>query len=94
MIAIGASTGGTEAILAVLSKLPNQCQELSLYSICRAHSPRFCEGLIETQNLVVEATNGEVVEAGKVYLAPGEQHMLWRAQIGAIVFDSMMVPSL
>jgi two-component system chemotaxis response regulator CheB len=37
----------------------------------------FAERLDRNSKLaVVEATNGEVVEAGKVYLAPGEQHML------------------
>ena len=37
----------------------------------------FAERLDRNSKLtVVEATNGEVVEAGTVYLAPGEQHML------------------
>ena len=53
LIAIGASTGGTEAILAVLSKLPESMPGIVVVQHrCRAHSRRVLQkGLIETQNL-------------------------------------------
>ena len=78
LIAIGASTGGTEAILAVLSKLPASMPGIVVVQhMPGSFTKSFAERLDRNSKLtVVEATNGEVVEAGKVYLAPGEQHML------------------
>ena len=78
LIAIGASTGGTEAILAVLSKLPESMPGIVVVQhMPGSFTKSFAERLDRNSKLtVVEATNGEVVEAGKVYLAPGEQHML------------------
>ena len=78
LIAIGASTGGTEAIKAVLSTLPAQVPGIVIVQ----HMPElftasFAKRLDSlSQVRVVEAQGGERIEPGHAYLAPGHSHML------------------
>lgn len=77
IIAIGASTGGTEAIYNVLKQLPsNMPGILIVQHIPPMFSKMFAERLnSQTQFTVKEAETGDYVERGKVLIAPGDQHM-------------------
>ena len=77
IIAIGASTGGTEAICYVLKQLPqNMPGILVVQHIPPMFSRIFAERLNhQTSFNVKEAQSGDYVEPGKVLIAPGDQHM-------------------
>lgn len=77
IIAIGASTGGTEAIFKILKSLPKNFPGLVITQhIPPIFSNMFAERLNDqTQLCCKEAKNGDYVENGKVLIAPGDQHM-------------------
>jgi two-component system, chemotaxis family, protein-glutamate methylesterase/glutaminase len=78
IIAIGASTGGTEAIKKVLTRLPANMPGIVVVQHMPAQfTTSFAERLDELcQMNVVEAKNGDTVTNGRVLLAPGNYHML------------------
>jgi len=73
LVAIGASTGGVEALIAVLTGYPAACPP----TVITLHMPtpftksfaRRLDGLTQAQ--VSEAEDGAPLEPGRVYLAPG-----------------------
>lgn len=77
LIAIGASTGGVEAIRVVLSNLPKDCPPV----VVAQHMPpgftgRFAARLDELIELtVVEAVDRLALEPGHVYIAKGDYHL-------------------
>jgi two-component system, chemotaxis family, protein-glutamate methylesterase/glutaminase len=77
IIALGASTGGTEAIKVVAKGLPADTPAV----VITQHLPAaFSESFIRHVDLVTEMTacipkNGQTVEPGHIYLAPGDRHM-------------------
>jgi two-component system chemotaxis response regulator CheB len=80
LIAIGASTGGTEAIRHILEELPAHMPPIAIVQhippvFSRAFADRL-NGLVSLQ--VKEAVNWDTVIAGRVLIAPGDQHMLLR----------------
>jgi two-component system chemotaxis response regulator CheB len=77
LIAIGASTGGTEAIFSILSGLPRQIPGIVIVQhIPPVFSKMFAERLHNTTCLSVrEAKNGDYIETGLVLIAPGDEHM-------------------
>jgi two-component system chemotaxis response regulator CheB len=77
IIAIGASTGGTEAIYNILKQLPSHAPGILIVQhIPPMFSKMFAERLnSQTQFMVKEAQTGDYVERGKVLIAPGDQHM-------------------
>lgn len=77
IIAIGASTGGTEAIYRILRNLPPDSPGIVIVQhIPPLFSSMFAERLnSQTQLECKEAKNGEYVERGKVIVAPGNQHI-------------------
>lgn len=77
LIAIGSSTGGTEAIFSILSRLtPTMPGIVIVQHIPPIFSRMFAERLNQqTQFTVKEAQNGDFVEPGKVLIAPGDYHM-------------------
>jgi two-component system chemotaxis response regulator CheB len=78
IIAIGASTGGTEAIKEVLMELPANCPGIVITQhIPDAFSGPFAERMNSCSALTVfEASNGQQILAGHVYIAPGDRHMV------------------
>ncbi len=80
LIAIGASTGGTEAIYAVIKEMPPDTPGIVIVQhIPPNFSRMFAERLNNTTNLTVkEAKTGDYVEQGQVLIAPGDQHMIIR----------------
>jgi two-component system, chemotaxis family, protein-glutamate methylesterase/glutaminase len=80
IIAIGASTGGTEAIKAVLSGMPpNAPGILVVQHMPAKFTTSFAERLdgLCAMN-VKEAEDGDSVVNGRVLIAPGNYHMLLR----------------
>jgi two-component system, chemotaxis family, protein-glutamate methylesterase/glutaminase len=77
LIAIGASTGGTEAVYNVLKNLPGSCPGIVIVQhIPPIFSKMFAERLHKQTKLQCkEAESGDFVESGKVLIAPGDRHM-------------------
>jgi two-component system chemotaxis response regulator CheB len=80
VIAIGASTGGTEAIKAVLMALPaNMPPIVMVQHMPETFTPSFAQRLDSLSKLrVIEAKGGEILQPGYAYLAPGHSHLLLR----------------
>ncbi|MDY0360507.1 MAG: chemotaxis response regulator protein-glutamate methylesterase [Desulforegulaceae bacterium] len=78
LIAIGASTGGTEAIRYLLKKLPSNCPGIVIVQ----HMPaKFTKSYAESLNLqsalsVKEACDGDPITPGTALIAPGNFHLL------------------
>ena len=78
LIAIGASTGGTEAIKEVVSVLPPDCPAIVIAQhIPAAFSDSFAKRLDGCSAVrVTEARDGEQIVPGHAYLAPGDRHLI------------------
>ncbi|MGK7344929.1 MAG: protein-glutamate methylesterase/protein-glutamine glutaminase [Candidatus Nitrospinota bacterium M3_3B_026] len=78
VIAIGASTGGTEAIKRVLARFPRNTPGVVIVQHMPAGFTRtFAERLnAQCAMEVSEAADGERVLAGKALVAPGDRHMM------------------
>ncbi|EXJ16123.1 protein-glutamate methylesterase/protein-glutamine glutaminase [Imhoffiella purpurea] len=78
IIAIGASTGGTEAIKEVLLSLPVDTPGVVIAQhIPPGFSRAFAERMNRQTGLVVkEAAEGDRVMPGHAYIAPGDDHLL------------------
>lgn len=77
LIAIGASTGGTEAIYKVLSRLPANLPGIVIVQhIPPMFSKMFADRLNnQTAFEVMEARNNDLIQPGRVLVAPGDQHV-------------------
>jgi len=78
IVALGASTGGTEAIKQVLMGLPADAPGMVITQhIPAAFSGPFAERMNAASAMVVrEARDGEQILPGHVYIAPGDLHLL------------------
>lgn len=78
LIAIGASTGGTQAIERFLREMPPDCPGIVIVQ----HMPElftksFADRLNELCKITVkEAVNGDMITTGKAIIAPGNRHMM------------------
>jgi len=77
IIAMGASTGGTEALRSVLQEMPPGCPPILVVQHMPAHFTKaFAERLNEVCRVEVkEAEDRELVVQGRVLIAPGDYHM-------------------
>ena len=78
VIAIGSSTGGTEAIKEILYRLPKNIPGIV---IVQHMPPKFTKSFADRLNQecildVKEAEDNDIIEPGKVIIAPGGIHML------------------
>jgi two-component system chemotaxis response regulator CheB len=96
VVAIGASTGGTQALEAVLTHLPAVCPGIMVVQ----HMPEKFTTMFASrldsicQVEVREAQNGDRVMPGRVLIAPGGRHMMLRrsgAQYQVEVVDGPLV---
>lgn len=80
IIALGASTGGTEALKEVLLHLPANCPGIVITQhIPPVFSRAFASRLNEICPMEVkEAADGDLVTPGRALIAPGNFHMLLR----------------
>jgi len=78
LIAIGASTGGTEAIREVLASLPANAPGVVIAQhIPGAFSEPFAKRMNESSAMTVaEASHGQEIRSGHVYIAPGTHHLV------------------
>jgi two-component system chemotaxis response regulator CheB len=78
LIVIGSSTGGTEAVKDVLTRLPAGLPGICIVQhIPPVFSKTFAERLNECCELEVrEAAHGDEVRAGTVLIAPGDFHLV------------------
>jgi two-component system chemotaxis response regulator CheB len=96
IVAIGTSTGGTQALEAVLRRLPRVCPGIVIVQ----HMPeKFTAAFAERLNSlceieVLEARNGDRVLPGRALIAPGGMHMMLTrsgAQYGVEVLNGPLV---
>jgi len=89
IVALGTSTGGTQALEAVLTSLPRVCPGIVVVQ----HMPErftaaFAERLDRLCELEVrEARHGDRVLPGRVLIAPGGRHMLLKRSGAQYVVD-------
>lgn len=79
IIAIGSSTGGPPALQAIIPKLPRNLPVP--VTVVQHMPPTFTKSLADRLNSlssvqVIEASGNEPLEAGVVYIAPGDKHLL------------------
>jgi two-component system chemotaxis response regulator CheB len=92
LIAVGASTGGTEAIRTFLQSLPAEMPPIVIVQ----HMPEkftasFANRLNDVCALhVKEAEDGETIHAGTVYIARGGQHMTIHNHAGKLVVKTFL----
>jgi two-component system, chemotaxis family, protein-glutamate methylesterase/glutaminase len=96
VIAIGASTGGTEALKTFLTDLPETMPPIVVVQHMPAgFTKSFAQRLDDVCSLKVkEAVDKEVLMNGTVYIAPGGRHMSLRSSNGSAlisVFDGELV---
>ncbi len=89
VIAIGASTGGTEAIRRIINNLPASTPGIVIVQ----HMPPgftklYADGLNETSLMrVIEGVDGEVILPGKVIIAPGGKQMTVKRDGGRYIVE-------
>ncbi|HJV94292.1 MAG TPA: chemotaxis response regulator protein-glutamate methylesterase [Azonexus sp.] len=94
IVAIGTSTGGTQALEAVLSRLPRVCPGLVIVQ----HMPEkftaaFAARLDQLCQLdIKEAAPGDRVLPGRALIAPGGRHMLLKRNGAQYVVDVLDGP--
>jgi two-component system chemotaxis response regulator CheB len=89
VIAIGASTGGTEAIKEVLRLLPEEMPPIVMVQhMPETFTQSFAQRLNSLSKLTVtEAQGGERLQPGMAYLAPGHSHMRVRRSGAGFVLE-------
>src|SRR5437879_5968595 len=87
IVAIGASTGGTEALLQVLEEMPENCTGIvAVQHMPEGFTAAFAKRLNGICRIEIkEAADGDKVAPGHAYIAPGNQHTLVR-RIGPSYF--------
>jgi two-component system chemotaxis response regulator CheB len=78
LIAIGASTGGTEAIREVLAEMPADAPAIVISQhIPAAFSKPFADRMNRCSAMAVcEAQDGQQILPGHAYIAPGDRHLV------------------
>jgi two-component system chemotaxis response regulator CheB len=77
LVAIGASTGGTEALTDILTVLPANCPGLVVVQhMPEVFTAAFASRLNQLSQIEVkEAEQGDQIMAGRALIAPGNRHM-------------------
>lgn len=89
ILAIGASTGGPQALEAVLRAMPENAPGIVIVQ----HMPEtftgaFAERLDQLSTIEVkEAAHGDAIRTGRALLAPGDKHMLVRKSAGGFMVE-------
>jgi len=89
VVALGASTGGTDALRDVLEALPSSCPPIVIVQ----HMPElftatFAKHLNRTCEIEVrEAVHGDGLEVGRALIAPGNHHMRLQRVNGRLRVD-------
>jgi len=78
IIALGSSTGGTEALKEVVTGLPNNAPAIVVSQhLPAAFSESFAKHVNEASDMTAcLAKHGQQILAGNIYIAPGDKHLL------------------
>ena len=79
LVAIGTSTGGPKALQNVITRLPANlpCGVVVVQHMLKGFTKSLAERLDSISEISVkEAENNDIIEAGHVYIAPGDYHMV------------------
>jgi two-component system chemotaxis response regulator CheB len=78
IVAVGASTGGTEAVKELLMTLPSDMPGVLIAQhIPKAFSTQFAKRMNACSRMsVCEAEDGQQILPGHAYIAPGDRHLL------------------
>lgn len=81
-LAIASSTGGPESLIAIFSNLKGKLKDLPIF-ITQHMPPIFTKALAEHlerygERPCKEAEDGEIVQPGMIYVAPGDYHLTLR----------------
>ena len=93
VVAIGASTGGPQALQRIFSALPD---ELPVGYVVAQHMPErftaaFAERIARTTRFTAqEAAEGDVIAAGRVLVAPGGRHLEVRSDERGVLRASIL----
>jgi len=76
IIAIGASTGGTEALLHLFERMPQDCPGIvAVQHMPEGFTAAFARRLNDSCGIEVrEAADGDQIVPGRAYIAPGNRH--------------------
>jgi two-component system chemotaxis response regulator CheB len=87
VILVGSSTGGTEAVKTLLSLMPPDAPPILIAQHMPENFTRsFAQRLDSTTHFSVsEAIDGQTVESGQVFIAPGHSHLLLQRRGGRYV---------
>lgn len=87
IIALGASTGGTEAIKEVLMRLPENTPAIVITQhIPASFSLPFAKRMNTVSEMTVfHAKDGQPILSGHVYIAPGDKHLMVAKEAGGYV---------
>lgn len=77
IIAMGSSTGGTEALLQIFKQLPLDIPGIVVVQHIPVNFSRMFAQRLDAQThfSVKEAEPGDIVEPGMIFIAPGDRHM-------------------
>lgn len=80
LIALGASTGGVETLCSIFAQLPTGLPPIVITQhMPPVYTTSFAARLDSLSEVIVhEATDGDILEPGHAYLAPGDRHLLVR----------------
>ena len=79
LLAIGSSTGGPQALFKVLEGLKGQLDHVPV--VIAQHMPKAFTGILAehlskvSDSRCAEGVDGETLQAGRIYIAPGDFHM-------------------
>lgn len=95
-LAIASSTGGPQALLSLFEQLKGRLPNLPIF-ITQHMPPTFTTILAEhitkiSGRTCAEGKDGEVVVPGRVYLAPGDYHMIPESKNGSIIITTNQGP--
>src|SRR5437879_12222894 len=79
IIVVGASAGGVEALVTLISALPRTLSA-AVFAVLHipAQSPSLLPGILQRSGTheVVHPTDGMTIEHGRIYVAPPDEHMI------------------
>lgn len=91
VIAIASSTGGTEALHCVLTKLPEDMPPILVVQHFPPNFARFyCQRIDKLCKMHIKVADGfEYIQRGNVYMADGESHMVLTRKDGRLAVESV-----
>ncbi|MBX9929889.1 MAG: chemotaxis response regulator protein-glutamate methylesterase [Gemmatimonadaceae bacterium] len=96
LLAIASSTGGPNALAEVLSALPT---DFPLPTVITQHMPPLFTKMLaerlqkDARRPCREAVDGEAIEAGVIYLAPGDRHLVLKPSEGQVITTLSSAPA-